>query len=332
MKQAIYYGTKDVKVIESPIPEIGDNDVLVKNIYAAICGTDVFAYYNNGAFARINPGDEFGHEMISEVVAVGKNIDSVKVGQRLYPFPIMAKANPSRSGTVGGYSEYIVLPSFRLGVSAFLVDDAISDKAGCLIEPLTVGCHAAKLTEPNENKNAIVFGAGMIGVAGALALKNFGVKNIIVSDISDLRLEIIEKLGFKTCNVSTTDLAEYAKSCFGEVRGKINADIFIDAAGVNSNLDFFVDNAKFGAYLSIAAIYHKKTELDLLKLTFGQLHIVGSPAYDMQDVQIVLEMLKNHKDDVEQIITHEFALDDIAKALETASNAKEALKVVIKHQ
>ncbi|MBR5794601.1 MAG: alcohol dehydrogenase catalytic domain-containing protein [Erysipelotrichaceae bacterium] len=332
MKQAIYYGTKDVKIIENAIPEISDNDVLVKNLCSAICGTDVFAYYHSGAFARINPGDEFGHEMISEVVKVGKNIDSVKVGQRLYPFPIMAKANPARSGTVGGYSEYIVLPSFRLGVSAFLVDDSISDEAGCLIEPLTVGCHAAKIARPSNEKNAIVFGAGMVGMASALGLNKLGIKDVIITDISEKRLKIASELGFKTCNVANENLVEYAKEVFGDFRGKINCDIFVDAAGVKSNLDLFLDNAKFGATLSIPSVYHSKYEIDLMKVTFGQFNIIGSPAYDMEDVKIVMEMLKEYGKDVTKLITHSYTLENIEEAFAQASNAKESLKVIIDYR
>lgn len=331
MKQAIYYGTKNVKVIESPIPEIGDNDVLVKNLCSAICGTDVFAYYNNGVFAGINPGDEFGHEMVSKVVKVGKNIDSVKVGQILYPFPIMAKADVSRAGTVGGYSEYITLPNFRLKVNAFPVDESISIESACLIEPLTVGCHAAKLTKPDK-KNTIVFGAGMIGMASAIALKKFGAKDIIISDISPLRIQIASELGFKVCDVSKDNLIEFATKEFGENNGKIDCDIFIDAAGVTSNIDLFLDNAKFGATLCIPAVYHKKVEIDLMKLTFGQFNIIGSPAYDMQDVQIIMEMLKENQIDVTKLITQSYSLNDIENAFEKASNSKESLKVIIDHR
>lgn len=92
MKSAIYMGKKSIEVREVPIPKFGDNDVLIKNICSSICGTDV-AVYNKGTGTghRITVGMEFGHETISKVYAVGRNITEFKVGQRVYPYPLFAK-------------------------------------------------------------------------------------------------------------------------------------------------------------------------------------------------------------------------------------------------
>ncbi len=332
MKKAIYNGVKNVEVVECNLPEIDDNGVLVENICASICGSDVHAYYDDGSFAGIFPGNEFGHEMISRVVKVGKNVTDVQVGQRLYPFPLFAKADLARAGTVGGYSQYIDMPQFRWGMSAFKVADSISDEAGCLIEPLTVGWHAAKLANPTPEKNAVVFGAGTIGITTAVALRKLGIKDLIITDISPLRLEIAKELGFKTCNVAQTDLERFAKTEFGDARGKINADCFVDCAGVKSNLDFFTDNAKMGATLVVAAVYHQPVAINWMKVTFGQLHIVGSPAYDMTDVAAVLDMLENDNPGIEKIITHKYPVENITEALEKAGNAKESLKVIIDYR
>ena len=170
MKQAIYHGIRDIAIQEAERPKIDSQGVLVQNICASICGSDVSAYYHGGEFAGIHPGDEFGHEMVSRVVEAGSEVEGIQEGDRVYPFPITAKADTSRAGTLGGYSEYIELPRCRNGVSVFRVDDSITDEEACLIEPLTVGCHAAKLTRP-AGKKAVVFGAGMIGMAAAISLR-----------------------------------------------------------------------------------------------------------------------------------------------------------------
>lgn len=332
MKRAIYKGVKEIELQEVEMPKIDDDGILVKNIIASICGSDVSTYYHGGEFARVHSGDEFGHEMISEVVKVGKNVKNVKVKDRVYPFPLMAKANPSRAGTVGGYSEYIEIPKCQVGLSVFPISHNISDIEGSLIEPLTVGCHAAKLTNPDTTKNAVVFGAGMIGMASAMALKYLGIQDIIISDISEYRLNIAKKLGFKVCQVNKSDLIEYAKEQFGDFRGKANIDIFIDAAGVHSNLDIFMNEGKFGSTLCIAAVYHQPVNIDFMKLTYGQLHIVGSPAYDISDVQTVIEMLEAHCFDIESLVTQRYPLDEIDQAIEKASSIHESLKVVIDYR
>ena len=73
MKSAIYLGKENIEIRSVPLPEIGENDVLIRNIYSCICGTDV-AVYQQGAETghRITIGGEFGHETVSRIAAVGK--------------------------------------------------------------------------------------------------------------------------------------------------------------------------------------------------------------------------------------------------------------------
>lgn len=145
MKAGIYLGKEQVVIEQFPLPEVGDNDVLVQNLYSSICGTDV-AVFTHGPNTghRVNVGGEFGHEMVSRVVKVGKNITDLKVGERVYPYPRYAKDDTSRAGTIGGFSEYILIPNAKKEHSLYPVDERISDKLASLIEPFTVGCRAAR--------------------------------------------------------------------------------------------------------------------------------------------------------------------------------------------
>ncbi len=102
MRAALYNGQKSIEMTELPTPEAGENDIVVKNIYASICGTDVAVYeHGPGTGHRITVGSEFGHEMVSEVVQVGKNVKDIKLGDRVYPYPRLAKGDPKRAGTTG---------------------------------------------------------------------------------------------------------------------------------------------------------------------------------------------------------------------------------------
>jgi len=175
MKAAIYNGKEDVVVVDLESPICGDNDIIIKNIYSSICGTDV-AVFNHGPATghKVTVGGEFGHETISEVAAVGKNVRDIKVGQRVYPYPILAKGDKSRAGTLGGFSEYILVPNAELNKQVYAVSDKISSKVGCLIEPFTIGNRAARRAAPKQGESAIVFGAGTIGIAVSIALQQFG--------------------------------------------------------------------------------------------------------------------------------------------------------------
>ena len=104
MKAAIYMGKENIEVRELPMPECGDDDVLIQNIYSSICGTDV-AVYKHGPNTghRIDVGGEFGHETISRVIAIGKNVTEFQLGERVYPYPLYAKNDTKRAGTIGGF-------------------------------------------------------------------------------------------------------------------------------------------------------------------------------------------------------------------------------------
>lgn len=84
MRAAIYYGKEDIRMEERDKPEIGAKDILVKNLYASICGTDAAVYtHGPGTGHRVTVGGEFGHEVVSEVIEVGNEVTDIKVGDRI---------------------------------------------------------------------------------------------------------------------------------------------------------------------------------------------------------------------------------------------------------
>ncbi len=176
MKAALYQGKKNIELTELPMPVLGKNDVVIQNILSGVCGSDVAVYnYGSGTGHKISTGLEFGHEMVSRVVAVGDEVKEFKVGDRVYPYPLLARGDTSRAGSLGGFSEYILIPNAKLNRQLYFVPDRISNKIAAMIEPFTVGTRAAKQAFPKVGENAIVYGAGTIGTAAAVALKYLGI-------------------------------------------------------------------------------------------------------------------------------------------------------------
>ena len=335
MKSAIYKGKENVEIKNLDLPSCGDNDVIIKNIYSSICGTDV-AVYNNGPNTghRITVGGEFGHETVSRVAQVGKNITEFKIGDRVYPYPLYAKNDTRRAGTIGGFSEYILIPEAKKNHSLYDVPSAISNKIACLIEPFTVGCRAARRSNPKVGEKAIVFGCGTIGVAAAIALKHFGVDKVMICDISDFRLNIAKKLGFVTCNNNNEELLNKAMKFMGSAPSlygeTMDVDIFIDAAGAESILDIFMQKGKIGSKFVSVAVNNSIRQLDLLHMTYAQKSIIGSGGYMPEDVVDVMNIMSSGKWNIEEMITHEFTIDNINEAIRKASDANNALNVTIK--
>lgn len=336
MRAAIYNGQENILLTELETPVPGDNDIVVKNIYASICGTDVAVFkHGPGTGHRITVGGEFGHEMVSEVVAVGKNVSHISVGQRVYPYPLLAKGDPKRAGTVGGFSEYVLIPNAEIDRQVYAVSDKISSKAAALIEPFTVGCRAARRSFPKKNETALVFGAGTIGIASAIALKYFGCEKVMICDHSDFRLEKAKGLGFAVCNNGKTDLKKTAVEYFGEAYGAsgitADIDIYIDAAGAESILELYQAMGKIESRIVVVAVRSGKRPVDVLAMTYAQHALIGSGGYFPEDVKDVMNMMESGKWDIESIITHEYPWEELPQAIEKASQVNEALNVIIRY-
>lgn len=334
MRAAIYNGQKDILMTELETPIAGDNDIVVRNLYASICGTDVAVYMHGpNTGHRVTVGGEFGHEMVSEVVRVGKNVKDICVGDRVYPYPRLAKGDPKRAGTVGGFSEYVLIPNAQLNRQVYAVSDAISSKAASLIEPFTVGCRAARRAMPKQGEKAIVFGAGTIGIAAAITLSYFGCEKVMICDHSDYRLEKAKNLGFAVCNNGKEDLKDAAIACFGEapsLKGTTaDVDIYIDAAGAESILELYQEMGKIECRMVVVAVLAGKRPVDILGMTFAQHALIGSGGYFPEDVRDVMKIMESGKWDIESIITHEYPWEELPQAIEKASQVNEALNVVI---
>lgn len=337
MKAAIYLGKESISIIEKETPVCGDNDVLLKNIYASICGTDVAVYrHGPGTGHKITVGGEFGHETVCRVAAVGKNIRDIKVGQRVYPYPRLVTGDKKRAGTIGAFSEYILSPSPKLGEELYPIPDEISDKTASLIEPFTVGTRAARRAQPKAGEKAVVFGAGTIGIAAAIALKEFGCTQVMICDLSDFRLEKAEHLGFEVCNTGKEDFKEKATKIFGKAYGlngeTADIDIFLDAAGAPEILDIYQEIGKIENRLVVVAVLAGKRPVDVLNMTFAQHALIGSGGYMPEDVYMVMEIMAGKKYDIESIITHEFPHKELETALRTAADVQNALNVVIAYK
>lgn len=271
--------------------------------------------------------------MISEVVQVGQNVQDIKVGDRVYPYPLLAKGDPKRARTVGGFSEYILIPNAHLQQQVYAVDPAIFDRTACLIEPFTVGFRAARRSFPQKGENAIVFGAGTIGIAAAIGLKYFGCQSVMICDHSDFCLQKAQALGFLVCNNAKEDLQQKAIEAFGQAPSRYgptaDAHIYIDAAGSPAILESYQKIGRIESRMVVVAVLAGKRPVDILEMTYSQHAIIGSGGYFPIDVQDVMTVMASNQWPIESIITHEYPWEQLPQAIEKASQVNEALNVII---
>lgn len=333
-KAAIYRGVGSVEVVDLPYPECGDDDIIVRNLIAGVCGSDVGAYTKGGDAHMIWKDHEFGHEMVSEVVEVGKNVKDIKLGERVFPNMGNALRDRKRMATVGGFSEYIRIIQCEVNYSVIKVDSAIPLKSAVLLEPFVIGTRGARGLSPGQGKTAVVFGAGIIGMSAAIMCKWYGCEKVMIVDISDYRLQNAGQFGLRTCNPITEDLKARAFAEFGSQPGfggeNCCADLYIDALGTQTAVDYFSMLAKREARLGVVGTHHAPVSINLLPLCYGNWHISGCGNITIQDAAAdIFEMMKSGQFDLTPLVSHLYPIDRIKEALEMAANTKEAQKVCV---
>jgi len=333
-KAAIYRGAGKVDVIDKPWPECGDDDVIVRNLMAGLCGSDIHAWRHGGKDHMIWDDFEFGHEVVSEVVEIGRNVRGLALGDRVFPNQGKALRDMSRMGTVGAFSEAIRIPQCEVGYSVLRIDNDLPLQSAVLFEPFVIGLRGAKSLDPRPGKTAIVFGAGIIGLASAVMLDWLGCDKVMVVEISEFRLENARKLGLLTCNPDKEDLLERAKAEFGTSQTfmgeRCAANLYVDAIGHPVAIENFARLAGRDAALAVVGVHHAPVAIDLLQVCYGNWKVGGCGNLAIEDaVPEIMAMMQSGRYDLASLVTHEYPVDHIAEALDMGSRTGEAQKVCI---
>ncbi len=339
MRVAVYYNNHDIRIEERPIPEIGDNELLVKVIACGICGSDVMEWYRVKSAPRV-----LGHEIAGEIIKKGKNIKNFKIGDRVFVshhvpcnecryckkgFHTVCETLKKTNFDPGGFSQCVRVPEINVKFGTFLLPDEISYEEGTFIEPLGCVIRGQRFADIDQCESVLVIGSGIAGILHIKLAKAMGVKKIFATDINEYRLNFAHRCGAEVINAND-DVPGLLK--------KMNANRLADLVIVNTTaLSAFeqafssVDRA--GTLLLFAPTAPDvRIPLPLFDLYFKGVRIVFSYAAVAQDIIEAIELLKNKKIDVLDMITHRFGLTEIQKGFELVEKADKSLKVIIEPQ
>lgn len=341
MRGGMYNGIKDVTLENFQEPELKEKSLIVKNLRAGICGTDIGAYLRGGEAVGIFPGNQFGHEMVGVIEKVADDTNEFEIGKVVFVNPTEAREIPegwNKTMSVdmaGAFSEYVRVENPQWGINLFEIPQNVSLESAAIIEPMCVAMNGVVSAEPKKGEKAIVYGAGPIGLAALVELKSFGVEEVIVADTIPRRLEAVEKLGGIACDVTTTPINDFAMQLWGTHTGDLgqattDADIVIDCAGYSDSIKDFISCAKlYSRYVAIALGMHQEP-ISMFDLVLRRVKLIGSSAYTPEIIQMVIDLLATGTD-VSPIITDVYGLSDISRAFEYASHSSENIKVLIDH-
>ena len=314
MKQAIMISPGVIEYHEIPEPgPLGDNEVLLRIKRIGVCGSDIHVFQGK------HPATPYpvvqGHEYSAIVEEVGKKVTKVKPGMRTTARPqlVCGECGPCKRGQynacqklkVQGFQapgvaqDLFVVPEDR--IVAF--PDSMSLEQGALIEPAAVGAHSTNRVSGLKGKNVVVAGAGTIGNLVAQFAKARGAAKVLITDISDYRLNIARQCGIEgTLNVKTTSFEEGVKSFFGNEGFQIG----FEAAGAQSSLDVLMQFVEKGGEVVILGVYFQNPVVNMFYLGEHELNVFGSMMYRHEDYEAAVEMIASGKIITTPLLTTSF--------------------------
>ncbi|MDO4960585.1 MAG: alcohol dehydrogenase catalytic domain-containing protein [Eubacteriales bacterium] len=347
MKAARYYGIHDIRYEEIDKPVHGADEVLIRVAYSGICGSDLHIY-NKGMFI-INIPETMGHEFVGIVEAVGENVKGYKPGDCVTANPMVpchecdscheesynTCENLSFIGECrqGCFAEYIVMDEKTLiKIPVKLSADAgINSAAGAgdpdefsalkplaLTEPLAVALNICKRAQFKPDERIAVIGAGPIGMLTCIAAKSlYGVKDITAVDLSEVRLELAEKVG--------------ADHTYQMLPDGLKFDKIVDAAGAPVTFNTALKHIRANGSVYVVSIFEKEFIFDINLIVSMQASVVGCNVYTETEMKEAAEAIALGRVDVSPLISRVFDLTECAEAFKLVASAdKSVAKVLFK--
>lgn len=317
--------------------DLKDNEILLAIKRIGVCGSDIHSFHGQHP-SCIYPIVQ-GHEYSGEVVAVGKDVTVVKVGDKATARPqqVCGECAPCRRGQynvcqnlkVEGFhapgcaQDLFIVPEDRV----VFVPESVSFDYAAMIEPVAVAAHASNRPRDIKGKNVVVSGAGTIGNLIAQFAKARGAKKVAITDVSDLRLDIALQCGIDgVLNVAKRSLADAVDELFdGE-----GFQVGFECAGVESSIRSLMSAIEKGSDVIIVGVHAKDPAIDMEVLGEHELYLIGSLMYLHEDYIEAVENVATGKICLTPLITNHFPLEQYMEAYEFIdANREGCMKVII---
>ncbi|MDI3500346.1 MAG: L-iditol 2-dehydrogenase [Epulopiscium sp.] len=333
MRALVFYGPKNFKVEEMPIPQISKDEILVKVKYAGVCGTDNRIYQGT---KKINPPRITGHEFVGEIVEVGKNIKEFSVEERVTVYPMIScgmcyacKAGRKNICTNritigyeidGGFAQYIKIPSIAIkSGNVIKVPENLRDEVVAISEPIAAAYHGIKRCEIKEGQTVIIVGAGPIGLFHTqLASLNKPSRVIVIEPIEEKRSLALRMGATDTIDPINENVLERVL----EITNREGADVVIIDVGIPKVIeDSLAYVKKGGTFLVFAGCPEgSRINIDPNVIHYREINFTGSSASTPEIHREVLELLSAGKLNVENLISEILPLDKWQQAFEMKNN------------
>ncbi len=308
-----------------PVPEINDDEVLIKTRKTSICGTDVHIYkWDAWAQKTVPVPLVIGHEFMGEIAQAGRLVKGLKEGDRVSGEGHLTCGHcpPCRMGKKhicmntrglgyhcnGCFAEYFKLPAENV----FPLPASVSDDLAAIFDPFGNATHTA-LSFDLVGEDVLITGAGPIGIMAAAICRKAGARNVVITDVNPYRLDLAAKLG-ATCpvNVQTTSLTEVMKS----IGIDYGFTVGLEMSGNPQALSTMLETTRHGANIGLLGILPPGCAIDWDLVIFKMLQIKGIYGREIFSTWYKMTHMLESGLHIEPVITHYFPAESFEKGFE----------------
>jgi L-iditol 2-dehydrogenase len=337
MLQAVMTQPGVIEFRDIPRPAAGPGQVLIRMQRIGVCGSDIHVYH--GAHPYTGYPVVQGHEVSGIVAEIGDGVSGLAPGDLVTFMPQVTcgKCYPCRHGMYH-ICESLKVMGFQTDGAAqefFPVDadkvlklpaDVSSDQAA-MVEPISVAVHALRRGGDVVGKRVLVLGAGTIGNLVAQVAGASGAAGVMVSDISDYKLDKARACGIHfAVNPRREELAASILRDFGPDR----ADLILECVGAQETIAQAIAVARKGTTIVVVGVFGQKPTVDLGLVQDHELNLVGSLMYRRMDYERAIELIAAGKLRLDPMITHRFPFREYLAAYRAIEDAHgNSMKVMI---
>ena len=308
-----------------PAPVIGRGEVLIKVLRTGICGTDLHIHlWDAWAQANVPVPLIIGHEFVGQIVELGVDVDDLDVGDlvsgeghlvcgRCRNCIAGRRVQCARTKGIGvnfpgAFAEYIALPATNVWRHL----DGIDLDVAAIFDPFGNAVHTA-LTFPVLGEDVLITGAGPIGIMAAIVARHAGARYIVITDVSDYRLELARSVGLTLAvDVSRTRIAD-AMAQLGMREG---FDVGLEMSGRSSALQEMLANMAHGGKIAMLGLPNEDFGINWSRLVMNMFTIKGIYGREMFETWYWMSVLVHSGVDISPVITHRYAAADYEEAFE----------------
>ncbi|HEX8869443.1 MAG TPA: L-threonine 3-dehydrogenase [Lentzea sp.] len=320
-----------LELTDVPDPTPGPTDVVVRVLRTGICGTDLHIdSWDDWAAQNIKAPLTLGHEFVGEVVETGASVTGVKIGDLVSGegHLVCGTCRNCKAGrrhlcantrglgvhSNGAFAKYVVLPEQNAWVHRTPVDLDVA----AIFDPFGNAVHTA-LSFPVIGEDVIITGAGPIGIMAAAVAKHAGARNVVITDISEHRLDLARKVGVDLAVNVAEKTIEDAQAELGMAEG---FDVGMEMSGKPVALQSMIANMAHGGRIAMLGLPAEEFPVDWSSVVLKMLHLKGIYGREMFETWYSMTVLLQRGLDIAPVITHRYDYTQHAEAFATAREGK----------